>query len=89
MVEIQKAEQAGEPAEAAVEEEVYSEEPEDWKPVKGELGFFSDPKTKENVRCEFVEVSAKLEKVDLKRLDTNKIVKGVPFAKVVATDLPF
>jgi hypothetical protein len=92
MMEIQKAEQAGEQieaVEAAVEEEEYSEEVEEWVPAKGEIGFFLDPKSKTPVKCEFVEVNGKLEKVDLKRLDTNKIVKGVPFIRLSATAIPF
>jgi len=94
MVEIQKAEQSGgdEPEAAEAEEEEYTEEDaevEDWKPLKGEIGYFLDPKSKKPIQCEFVEVSAKLEKADLKRLDTNKIVKGVPFIRLSATAIPF
>lgn len=91
MLEIQKAEQAGESEEAPAEEEEYTEEAEaeEWVPVKGELGFFLDPKSKTPIKCEFVEVNGKLEKVDLKRLDTNKILKGVPFIRLSATAIPF
>lgn len=87
MKEIIEAEQAD--AASSEESEEYSEESEDWSPVEGEIGFFHNPKDKAPVKCEFVKVYGKLEKVDLKRLDTNKIVKGVPFNKVAATDLPF
>ncbi len=87
MKEIVAAEEAGATEEADSEE--YSEEAEEWTPVEGEIGFFHNPKDKAPVKCEFVKVYGKLEKVDLKRLDNNKIVKGVPFAKVAATDLPF
>lgn len=94
MLDIQKAEQAGEQTEAvgaAAEEEEYTEEAEaeEWVPVKGELGFFLDPKSKTPVKCEFVEVNGKLEKVDLKRLDSGKILKGVPFIRLSATAIPF
>lgn len=91
MKEIVAAEEADSSTESTAEEaeEEYSEEAEEWVPADGEIGFFHDPKSKTPVRCEFVKVYGKLEKVDLKRLDTNKIVKGVPFAKVGATDIPF
>lgn len=90
MKEIVAAEEAGAAEGAASEEaEEYSEEAEEWTPAEGEIGLFYNPKDKAPVKCEFVKVYGKLEKVDLKRLDTNKIIKGVPFNKVAATDIPF
>jgi hypothetical protein len=73
-----------------VEEEEYSEEePEEWAPEAGEQCFFKPPRAKKAVQCEVVKVSAKLEKADVKRSDTNKITKGVPFAKLAASEDDF
>ena len=85
------AEEEAEPEEEAEAEEEYVEEEaeaeeEEWSPAEGEMGFFMAPGSKKPVECEFVKVYGKAQKVDLKRNDTKKIVKGVPFAKVGPTD---
>lgn len=74
--------------EAETEEE-YVEEPEEWAPTEKEVCYMSNGPKKKPTECEIVKVYAKAEKADVKRLDTKKVVKGVPFAKLSATDEPF
>lgn len=80
-----EAEDANDEAEA---DEEYEEEVEDWIPTAGEIVFFAGP-GKKPIEAEVVKVFAKQEKADLKRLDTKKLVKGVPFAKINADGSPF
>jgi hypothetical protein len=93
--EIVAEEEAEPEEEAEAEEEEYVEEEaeaeeEEWSPVEGEMAFFMPPGSKKPVECEFVKVYGKAQKVHLKRLDTKKNVKGVPFVKVRPTDdIPF
>ena len=63
------------------EEEFDEEEPEEWVPVEGEMGVADLPKVGK-VEVEFVKVYAKGEKADIKRGDTNRITKGVPFSRL-------
>jgi hypothetical protein len=79
-----EAEAASTTAEPEVEE--YSEEPEPWAPAKGEQAFFANAKLKKVMQCEIVEINAKLQKADIK-VD-GKLIKGVPFAKLSATESP-
>lgn len=79
------------PAEEAVAEaEEYSEEPEPWAPAKGEQAFFMNVKLKKLLQCEIVEAYPKVSKADIK-VD-GKLIKGVPFDKLAATEadaIPF
>jgi len=66
------------------EEEFEEEEPEEWIPKDGEMGVANLPKVGK-VECEFVKVFVKQEKADIKRSDTGRTTKGVPFTRLSAS----
>lgn len=67
----------GEADEEFTEEEEESFE-EEWVPTEGELGVFAHPKTGD-VEVEFISVDLEAEKADVRRNDTKRVTKGVPF----------
>jgi hypothetical protein len=89
IVEAGGEEEGGEAEEEEAEEEEWSEEDEEWTPVADEIAFMSNGPKKKPTEVEITKVYAKAEKADVKRLDTNKILKGVPFAKLSSEDSPF
>jgi hypothetical protein len=81
--------EAEEEEEEPQEEEEYQEEPEEWAPSEGEVCYLSNGAKKAPTECEIVKVYGKVQKADVKRLDTKKIIKGVPFAKLGPDEIPF
>jgi hypothetical protein len=76
-------------AEEEAEEYVEEDEVEEWKPVVGELAYFSPPGVKGSVQVQVMEIDEKAGKAVLKRLDTKKLVKGVPLTKIGPDEIPF
>lgn len=81
--------QSEEEPEEQEEEYQPEEEPEEWAPQEGEVAYMSNGPKKAPTECEVVKLYPKSQKADVKRLDTKKIVKGVPYDKIGPNETPF